>query len=67
VRSGKWLAMALAQGFDKVAIDGVIDGGAELFVRGGVWLARLEDGHIPHYALAMFVGAVFMLAYVVLR
>jgi NADH-quinone oxidoreductase subunit L len=67
VRSGKWLARVLAQGFDKVVIDGVVDGGAGLFVRGGAWLARMEDGHIPHYALAMFVGAVFMIAYLVLH
>ena len=66
-RGGQRLAALLAQGLDKAAIDGIVDGGARLFVRGGAWLTQFEDGHIPHYALGMFVGALVLVAYLVLR
>ncbi|MGC8880594.1 MAG: NADH-quinone oxidoreductase subunit L, partial [Anaerolineae bacterium] len=67
VQSGRQLAQGLAQGLDKAAIDGVIDGGARLLARGGAWLTRFEDGRIPHYALGMFVGALLLVVYLVIR
>ncbi len=67
VRGGKRLATLLAQGFDRIVIDGAVDGGARLFLRGGAWLAQFEDGHISHYALGMFTGAMLLVAYLVLR
>ena len=67
VRGGHRLARWLAQGVDRAAIDGIIDGGARQLVRAGAWLVQFEDGHIPHYALGMFVGAMLLVAYLVLR
>ncbi|MGQ9502520.1 MAG: NADH-quinone oxidoreductase subunit L [Anaerolineae bacterium] len=67
VRGGRQLAQLLAYDLDKAAIDGVIDGGARLFARGGAWLTQFEDGYTPHYALGMFVGALLLVVYLVLR
>jgi NADH-quinone oxidoreductase subunit L len=67
VRPGKALARFLAQGVDKAAIDGIIDGGARLIARGGALLGRLQSGYIRHYALAMFLGAIVIVAYFFLR
>jgi NADH-quinone oxidoreductase subunit L len=67
VKPGKALASFLAQGIDQAVIDGVIDGGARLIGRGGAWLGRLQSGYIPHYALAMFIGVIVVVAYFFLR
>jgi len=67
VQGGRQLAQWLAQGLDKAAIDGIIDGGARLLARGGARLTQFEDGHIPHYALGMFVGALLLVIYLVIR
>lgn len=67
VRPGKALARFLADGIDRAVIDGVIDGGARLVVRGGALLGRLQSGYIPHYALAMFIGAIVVVAYFFLQ
>jgi NADH-quinone oxidoreductase subunit L len=67
VRGGRRLAALLAQGFDRIVIDGVVDGGARLILRGGAWLAQFEDGHISHYAFGMFTGAMLLVVYLVLR
>jgi NADH-quinone oxidoreductase subunit L len=67
VRPGLVLARFLAQGIDKGIIDGIIDGGAWLIVQGGALLGRLQSGYIRHYALAMFLGAVVVVAYFFLR
>jgi NADH-quinone oxidoreductase subunit L len=67
VEPGKALARFFAQEVDKAAIDGVIDGGARLIAQGGVWLGRLQSGYIRHYALAMFLGVIVVVAYFFLR
>lgn len=67
VRSGKALARLLAVGFDVVLIDGAIDGSARLIARAGGGLASLQSGHIPRYALGMFIGALVMLFYFLMR
>ena len=66
VRGGKRLAALLAHGFDPM-VDGLIDGGARLLLRSGGWLERFEDGHIPRYALGMFIGAMVLVAYLILH
>jgi NADH-quinone oxidoreductase subunit L len=67
VEPGKALARFCAQGVDQATIDGIIDGGAGLIVRGGAWLGRLQSGYIRHYAMAMFLGAIVVVAYLFLR
>jgi NADH-quinone oxidoreductase subunit L len=67
VRPGKALARFLARGIDQVVIDGVIDGGARLIAQGGAWLGGLQSGYIRHYALAIFLGAIVLVAYFFLQ
>ncbi len=67
VEPGKSLARLFAQGIDVTVIDGVIDGGAQLIAQGGAFLGRLQTGYIRHYALAMFLGVIVVVAYFFLR
>jgi NADH-quinone oxidoreductase subunit L len=67
VKPGIALARFCAQGIDKATIDGIIDGGARLMAQGGARLGRLQSGYIRHYALAMFLGVVVVVAYFFLR
>jgi NADH-quinone oxidoreductase subunit L len=67
VRPGKELARFLARGIDQVVIDGVVDGGARLIAQGGAWLGRLQTGYIRHYALAIFLGVIVVVAYFFLQ
>jgi NADH-quinone oxidoreductase subunit L len=67
VRPGRALARFLADGIDKTVIDGIIDGSARLVSQGGALLARLQSGYIKHYALAMFLGAIVVVAYFFLQ
>jgi NADH-quinone oxidoreductase subunit L len=63
VKPGRALARFLAQTIDKGLIDTIIDGGARLITRGGALLGRLQSGYIRHYALAMFLGVIVVVAY----
>jgi NADH-quinone oxidoreductase subunit L len=63
VKPGWALARFFARGIDEAVIDGVIDGGARLIAQGGALLARLQSGYIRHYALAMFIAAIVIVAY----
>jgi NADH-quinone oxidoreductase subunit L len=67
VKPGWAVARFFAHGVDKAAIDGIIDGGARLVVQGGALLGRLQSGYIRHYALAMFLGVIVVVAYFFLR
>jgi NADH-quinone oxidoreductase subunit L len=67
VRPGRALARFLADGIDKTVIDGIIDGSAWLVSQSGALLARLQSGYIKHYALAMFLGAIVVVAYFFLQ
>jgi len=67
VRPGKALAHFLAVGFDVILIDGLIDGSARLVGKAGAGLAGLQSGHIARYALGMFIGALVMLFYFLVR
>jgi NADH-quinone oxidoreductase subunit L len=67
VRPGWALARFFARGIDRVVIDGIIDGGARLIAQGGALLARLQSGYIRHYALAMFLAAIVIVAYFFLQ
>ena len=67
VKPGWAVARFFADGIDKTVIDGIIDGGARLVAQGGGLLARLQSGYIRHYALAMFLGVIVVVAYFFLR
>jgi len=67
VKPGWALARFFARGIDKAVIDGIIDGGARLVAQGGALLARLQSGYIRHYALAMFLAAIAIVAYFFLQ
>ena len=68
VDTGQNLAKAMAQGVDKLVIDGgLVDGTAKL-VRGfGGSLSNLQTGYLKHYALATFIGVLVMVGYFFLR
>jgi NADH-quinone oxidoreductase subunit L len=67
VKPGKRLAHFLEEGIDKTVIDGAVDGGARLVGQSGGWLVRLQTGYVRHYTLAMFVGAIIVVAYFLMR
>ncbi len=67
VNPAKQLARFLATGVDRKLIDGFIDGSARQVSHFGGWLAQLETGLIPNYALAMFLGTLAIVAYFLLR
>jgi NADH-quinone oxidoreductase subunit L len=67
VRPGWAVARFFAGGIDKTVIDGIIDGGARLVAQGGGLLARLQSGYIRHYALAMFIAVIAVVAYFFLQ
>jgi NADH-quinone oxidoreductase subunit L len=67
VKPGWAVARFFADGIDKSVIDGVIDGGARLVVQAGGLLARLQSGYIRHYALAMFIAVIAVVAYFFLQ
>jgi NADH-quinone oxidoreductase subunit L len=67
VHPGQALARFLAETIDKATIDGIIDGSARWIGRGGAALGRLQSGYTPQYALAMFLGAIVLVAYFFLR
>jgi len=48
-------------------IGSIVEGGARLIDQGGEWLFRLQTGDIRHYTLVMFVGAIVMVTYFILR
>ena len=67
IRPARRLAGFLAHSIDREVIDGAIDGGAHQIGRLGSRLGQLESGYIPHYALAMFLGTIALVAYFFLR
>jgi NADH-quinone oxidoreductase subunit L len=63
VRSGaSWLAA-----FDKVVVDGAVNGTAAAVRSAGTQLRRLQTGYVRNYALGVTGGAVLLLVYVLVR
>jgi len=56
---GRWIA----DFFDPRVVDGAVNGVAWLTARSGSGLARLQSGYLRHYAVAVLLGAVALLAY----
>jgi len=63
---GRRAASLLATG-DRVVIDGAVNGAGRLVVAAGTVLRRLQSGYVRRYALAMVIGAVALLAFIVAR
>lgn len=57
----------LAQAFDLRVIDGAANGLGALAVRAAAGLRRLQTGYVRNYALALFVGVIFLLGYFLVR
>jgi NADH-quinone oxidoreductase subunit L len=68
VRPALLLARGLAEGCDKLLIDGVLVDG---LARGVGWVGRmvshLQSGYLRHYALATFLGVLVLISYFILR
>ena len=60
-------ARFLSEGIDRDTIDGAVNGIGTGFRRLGGGLRRVQTGLVRNYALAIFVGAVIMLAFISTR
>lgn len=63
VRFYKWLAKASAIFFDKLLIDGAVNGMATLFVGLSSLLSRLQTGFVRSYAMSIVVGTLLVAIY----
>jgi NADH-quinone oxidoreductase subunit L len=61
------LAGFLSQTFDAGVIDGAVNGLAAFFGRTGQESRKLQTGYVRNYSLAMLVGVVVVLGYLILR
>jgi NADH-quinone oxidoreductase subunit L len=66
-RPGRRLAGWSADVFDRLVIDGAVNGVAALVRAGGGRLRVVQSGFVRNYALAVAIGAVGILAFVVAR
>jgi NADH-quinone oxidoreductase subunit L len=67
VRSYKVLTQVLAVQIDLGLIDGIANGLARLSQTIAASLRRLQTGFVRNYALAIFVGVIFILGYLIVR
>ncbi len=67
--SGPLTAFArfLSEGVDRDTIDGAVNGVGGGFKRVGGGLRKVQTGLVRNYALAIFVGAVLVLAFITTR
>jgi len=61
----KWLTKVLAVQVDLGIIDGIANGLASLTQRSSGSLRRWQTGFVRNYALAVFVGVVVILGYLI--
>jgi NADH-quinone oxidoreductase subunit L len=66
-KPGRRFATFSADVFDAKVVDGAVNGAATLVRSGGTALRKIQTGFVRNYALAVAVGAVGVLAYVVSR
>jgi NADH-quinone oxidoreductase subunit L len=62
-RGAAWLAM----GFDLPVIDGAANGLGRLIGWSAAQLRKLQTGYVRNYALSLFVGALLILSYILVR
>src|SRR4029077_8623088 len=60
-------ARVLSEGIDRDTIDGAVNGIGNGFRRLGGGLRRVQTGLVRNYALAIFIGAVLVLAFITTR
>jgi NADH-quinone oxidoreductase subunit L len=63
VRPTLSLARWLSDSVDLGAIDRAVDGFGAAVAGAGERIRRLQDGQFPHYAIAVLLGAVLILAF----
>lgn len=61
----KRLTVFLAQPIDLGIIDGIANGLASLVQAGSAFLRRFQSGYVRNYALAVFLGVVAMMSYLI--
>lgn len=61
----KRLTLFLAQPIDLGIIDGIANGLASLIQTGAAFLRRFQSGYVRNYALAVFLGVVAMMSYLI--
>jgi NADH-quinone oxidoreductase subunit L len=61
------LADFLSQTFDAGVIDGAVNGLAAFFGRTGEETRKLQTGYVRNYSLAIVLGAVIVLGYIILK
>jgi NADH-quinone oxidoreductase subunit L len=62
LKAGAWLLKVVDNGM----IEGAVNGMAAVVERAGGQLRRIETGHVQEYALAVILGAVLVIGYLVL-
>ncbi len=61
------LSSVLARVFDLGVIDGIVNGVGRAVIAWGTGLRRLQSGFVANYALTMLVGAVVVIAFLLVR
>jgi NADH-quinone oxidoreductase subunit L len=52
---------------DMAVVDGTVNQAGAFVRRDSVWLSRVQSGFVRHYALSIFLGAVVVLGYLIVR
>jgi NADH-quinone oxidoreductase subunit L len=62
-RASGWLWAEVDVG----VVDGTVNGAGEFVRRDSVWLSRMQSGFVRNYALSIFLGAVAVIGYLIVR
>jgi NADH-quinone oxidoreductase subunit L len=62
-RASIWLWAEVEEG----VVDGTVNRAGEFIRRDSVWLSRIESGFVRNYALSIFLGAVVVIGYLIIR
>lgn len=52
---------------DVAVVDGTVNQAGEFVRRDSVWLSRIQSGFVRNYALSIFLGAVVVIGYLIVR
>ncbi|MDM8530096.1 NADH-quinone oxidoreductase subunit L [Anaerolineales bacterium HSG25] len=63
VKPALTLSNTMSRGIDQTLIDGIVDGSAYGIAELGKYLSQLQNGFISRYALATFIGVLFLVGY----
>ncbi len=62
-RASDWLWAEVDVG----VVDGTVNRAGEFVRRDSVWLSRIQSGFVRNYALSIFLGAVVVIGYLIIR